>query len=778
MTSTKSHTTLKEREHDYLYDPVYTLSSAKDHERTMHKSLTNLSHLQKLFSFQNMFSEIGCYHPFEWRINRRDPVPPSVPRNFRPVDLCGKMLRQRLGLEGCEELEAMAVSRDRAKFFSYKSYGPKLFMPGDAVHVDMAIEAMAMGRDLFSSAKTPRGPLTQNKFVQTIYRDSEAQTDPYSPPYVVNVGETPEVLTLATLGYGKGLPAGLHDVEMIERARDRREMERNLEPFEAISHDPKKILKRRKILQDMELREWYFREREVEALQEVRLKVLIQLLRKREVHRQEIAARRLDRVWEEKCVEKEARCRAVQHRYITALRKLLRKRIAEEEDLCKRDVIKDYSTPSSQAFAPLTRLGVFPDRGSENFVVKNAYLSTYEGLLELESGLPRSVFEPRIAIKPIQMYTKDGFLKREYRHQKELAKLQTFLEGAFVTTKKPPRKPRFLEKIEKPAPRPITPSIAPSLQDDAWERDKAAIKLQRLIRGRAVQTQMYEGKEKRKELIEELRSTHALLEDDQAEKRRQKLSILGAQHKHENVVHEDSQVDDVLSRMESGSLAEMLDFLSKELDRLIEERRVHALVLLAERHRRMREAEESGTRQREERRRREQDEIFKQIVKVHQESVDGYLAVVAGVAVDSTAERIAEQEMEMISKSVDGLANELEQNRDELQSDIIAADLIHNFLIPEVNKRAYQAFLNARQRKFLQAAHREIWTPTHEAAEVEQMSQEQRTLKVEISTMTPKMELLTMAHDTVSPPDQGLSESGTQEESESQPETEQNLTDY
>ena len=57
----------------------------------------------------------------------------------------------------------------------------------------------------------------------------------------------------------------------------------------------------------------------------------------------------------------------------------------------------------------------------------------------------------------------------------------------------------------------------------------------------------------------------------------------------------------------------MLDYLSKELIRLQEERRIAAFAMLAERQRRLREAEESGLRQVEERRRREQDELFKQV---------------------------------------------------------------------------------------------------------------------------------------------------------------------
>lgn len=72
-----------------------------------------------------------------------------------------------------------------------------------------------------------------------------------------------------------------------------------------------------------------------------------------------------------------------------------------------------------------------------------------------------------------------------------------------------------------------------------------------------------------------------------------------------------------LARIEGRALANMLDFLSKELIRLQEERRIHAFAMLAERQRRMREAEESGRRQVEERRRREEDEIFKQARSKH-----------------------------------------------------------------------------------------------------------------------------------------------------------------
>lgn len=48
-----------------------------------------------------------------------------------------------------------------------------------------------------------RSPTSRTLGTQTDYRDGEAQTDPYSPEYVVPLGSIPELLTLATLTWGE-----------------------------------------------------------------------------------------------------------------------------------------------------------------------------------------------------------------------------------------------------------------------------------------------------------------------------------------------------------------------------------------------------------------------------------------------------------------------------------------------------------------------------------------------------------------------------------------------
>merc|ERR550514_2303589 len=83
--------------------------------------------------------------------------------------------------------------------------------------------------------------------------------------------------------------------------------------------------------------------------------------------------------------------------------------------------------------------------------------------------------------------------------------------------------------------------------------------------------------------------------------------------------------DALLDGLQGQVVSDTLDQLSKELLRFQEERRIAVMVKLAERDRRLRQASESGRRQAEERLREREDETFRQVMGVHQGSVDSYL---------------------------------------------------------------------------------------------------------------------------------------------------------
>ena len=77
---------------------------------------------------------------------------------------------------------------------------------------------------------------------------------------MVRPGSAPEILTLATLAHGHGLPAGLAEVEMIERARAKRAWEATLP--EVV--DEESFQRRVKMTEAMELDEWRERERKID----------------------------------------------------------------------------------------------------------------------------------------------------------------------------------------------------------------------------------------------------------------------------------------------------------------------------------------------------------------------------------------------------------------------------------------------------------------------------------------------------------------------------------
>jgi len=81
-------------------------------------------------------------------------------------------------------------------------------------------------------------------------------------------------------------------------------------------------------------------------------------------------------------------------------------------------------------------------------------------------------------------------------------------------------------------------------------------------------------------------------------------------------LHQQQLIGGHIAAAVGREVGQQLDYLNQELVRFKEERRMHAMVMLAERQRSMREAEEKGKREEEEKRRATQDEMYRQIMQV------------------------------------------------------------------------------------------------------------------------------------------------------------------
>ena len=380
---------------------------------------------------------------------------------------------------------------------------------------------------------------------QSDYRESEAQTLPYAPDYVIpapsdkqaymnaknNTDGNPEVLTIEHLSFANGLPVGLAEVEHIERMRAKRAFEASLPPLSDVS----KLKLRQKLMEEWEEAEWAEREREIAKLQEERLDVLKRAIDAREEESERTAAERLERLRGGRLAEKQRSFAAIQQRRVKQLRKFgaSRKGVFESSD--SKTLVDDYATFSSTIYAPMTREGKFPDTKPQGQEIdpKPFEPTTYRGILELEASMPASATEPTLvtAEKGSKAKSGDAYAQRkEATLRAELDQVYHTLEDAKkfsegergvgacwpqplaasdeeatlqATMAATGGKGTTRLRPARRAERPETPSLGAPMEAAAGQH-RAIVMLQRLLRGRATQNEMFEGKERRIELIQEL----------------------------------------------------------------------------------------------------------------------------------------------------------------------------------------------------------------------------------------------------------------------------------
>ncbi|XP_039913111.1 cilia- and flagella-associated protein 91 [Hirundo rustica] len=645
-------------------------------------------------------------------VKGKDPMPAYIARRWRAQQRLEALQQLAVGQSSLQIPRIVyedpeVDGRNRYKYFgrplsSFKL--PPAGVPESVAYIKTETEphvqsGHAEGSQIFGLSFRTLG-------TQTDYRDGEAQTDPYSPEYVVRSGSVPEILTLATLTWGRGLPAGQAEMEIIDRIREKRAWEAALPPMDS----PSNVAERLKMLEAMERKEWAYREEEIEKLQKVQMEVFKKLLQKREENQKKLDAVRLKNQWQNHQKAKEEKIRKIQHDCALMLRKLIAKRKNWMGKLERRDIIKEYNDFSSQTYAPLSRIGFFPDSSSDYYAIKSFYLNTFEGLCELEKSVQHYTSQIKINVpKP-----KSGYIRKSGRLEAVLAQVHQALLEKKNKAKEPKKPPSVCEKVESPVPKPPT-LILEKTSVEQEEIDLAVICLQKLLRGRALQNMTFEGKEKRLDLIQELRTTHALQEDGQLLLKAQKQMTLSLQRQQDSQMQQLSALERDLAVVEGRTLANMLDFLAKELVRLQEEQKIHALTMLAERQRRMREAEESGRRQLEESRREEEDALFRQVVNVQDRTIDTYLEDIILSSMERTAEEQAREEIQKRAVEINDIAYEMESRRTRLQSEEIVAELVYNFLIPEAEKSFMRERVRQSQRKHIYAAHRIIHGGTERA---------------------------------------------------------------
>lgn len=612
------------------------------------------------------------------------------------------LLHARLPVDASTERStpAMVSGPNRARYFS-KPVAPGLVsaasvllqqtraMPlTDSAHVDLPTERL--------DSPPPR---TRTVAVQTAYRESEAQTDPYTPDYVVpGGGLQPELLTLATFCWGHGLPAGQAEIEMIERARQKRAWEATLPPLD----DASQFGVRQRMMEEMEMREWREREAEIERLQLARLELLRCMIEKADEENDVLNEERVAEVWRQAAAAKDAKLAQIELNRIKSLRKVARKRAQAEGLLERRDIIDDYANYASKVYAPVTREGA-ASHAAKIAVVSRQLPDTrsLEALRSLEAFIPKSAFTAVIDLPVRDAKPKTPKARAARRVNEQLAIVDATLKKRKDASVRPRTPLTCAHRVEQPPERPPTPHLPrPDVLEE--ERDVAVMLLQSLLRGRAMQNFMFAGKTRRLPLIAELRTAHAVSDAERAELRRMRDETLAARAAAAATREAQQAADAAVESLQGELIGAALAHLSRELVRLREERRVAAIVKLAERERRRREASESAARAAEEQRRAEEDARFRQIMGAHRGTIDSYLDEVLGHAVAGTARRQAVEEARVKASQLSTIVDALEAERDAPAT--IVSDLVASYLFPEVERRSLKAKIAHEQRRYLLGA--------------------------------------------------------------------------
>jgi len=555
---------------------------------------------------------------------------------------------------------------------------------------------------------------TRTVAVQTLYRDSAAQTDAYTPDYVLPPGtKPPEVLKLAGLTVhgapGSSLPAGKAEIEAITLARKKARIEAALPPMT----DEAAFEIRKRLMEQVEMANWQAREADLYMQHTDRLAAIETKLREREAEREFISEQRVEELRRKLEEAREAELATMAARRIKLLRKLGKWRQEDETHIdmltgtgafvgvstgtsagqgrgrkATRDIISEYADHGSRVYAPQLRDGRFPDK-LKTAALKELHapeLTSNAGLVDLATHLPPRTLHIRIAAPQLPKATSSkaraedaiaGDLERVHDA------IQTVKAGRSTAAVENEKVPQW-RKPKEVVLRPPTPTFEHEGEGvEEAELEQAVLLVQTLLRGRAVQNVMLEGKERRLELIHEMRAD--LLTEDAAAA----IESAEAARKAED---DKATAQDAVADTAAGEVtAATLDFFSRELVRQREMARLAEAAAVADAERARREEEESTQRKAHLQERAKRAAVSTALYAMHSAAATTLVSDLVSEAIVASATREAGLRVRihhtLLGPIVDGIESERTASLPPpAAAASVVRDLLAGLVVPTINR--------------------------------------------------------------------------------------------
>lgn len=521
---------------------------------------------------------------------------------------------------------------------------------------------------------------------QTDYRENETQTNPYTPNYYIPDGiPEPEILSLQGLTWGNGLPAGVEEMELIHRLRRRREVESRLPQ----GSDAQSVAKRMAMLHELEEEEWKDREAHVEKLQQRRLDGMHSALLQREEERQQTNEQRLNLIRNQLVATLRGKLESTEAKRMAASRRAVDQKLSSGVAPCKEissiakskvakpDLIESYVKYGREAGPPDTGADQLMKnkRQTADYDIRPALLSERDGAEEVDNARGKRIETVREKMFEVPDNEALRGLPSLYQ-RREAERVVNSLEYAWDKIKKakgadeePTQRILDLYRATPKLQRPDTPELELA-GDNEEEQDEACILLQRLLRGRAVQNDFFEGKERCRGLIEELQAA--------SNAKYAERNLIEVKEREEVVQKQEAMVTAVWDAAQGDIISDSLGYLFQELFRQQDIHRLEALRTEAEDIRKQREALEIARRE-EERSQRDKEEVqYAAYCRATNATIQCLLGDVYASAIEDTAMDEAVKEERRRQEALPAPRNPESQ----LEGEALVCNILDNFVLP------------------------------------------------------------------------------------------------
>lgn len=247
--------------------------------------------------------------------------------------------------------------------------------------------------------------------------------------------------------------------------------------------------------------------------------------------------------------------------------------------------------------------------------------------------------------------------------------------------------------------------------------------IQKNVKGRAIQSMLHKGMEKFREVIDEARETHSiaairkLFPKEFSQQIDNQEQILDEYKRIEEALKNDETLQEELKKVESRDAGNLLAFLEKELRRLEGEKRAHALYLLAERERYSRTAATMGKTEFEEQFRNDaitlylENILLEGVNRADDESPRDFVRKIAK-SIDRKASKVVtfdEQVEQYSDESNTEDVSERSAPADDIPDKKVVIELLKENMMPQIMDRIKNEQLLVQQKKYLMAAHEDLF---------------------------------------------------------------------